>query len=227
MSATWAPAVQARQPLYFTEVFVGILATSGSFTRYAVTEELTGQLASELPERLARHSFRDIDDTADERSFGWVCLEDWLDSFWRAAPPEKAHYMAFSLRLDTRRVPPAVFKKHFQLAIKAEKEAMKESGKAFITKDRKQELKDQVMLKLRSRSLPIPAVFDAVWNLRANQVYLATTNSKVRNLFEDHFAASFGLTLEPLTPYFLARRIVDASRHSLLDELEPSPFAAG
>ena len=205
---------------------MGILATSGSFTCYAVAGELTGQIASELPERLARFSFRDIDQTTDERSFGWVCLEDWLDSFWHAAPPEKAHYLAFSLRLDTRRVPPAVFKKHFLLAVKAEKEALKESGKAFISKDRKQELKDQVMLKLRARFLPIPAVFDVVWNLRANRVYLATTNSKVRNLFEDHFAASFNLTLEHLTPYFLARHTMDASRHPLLDELEPSPFAA-
>ncbi len=206
---------------------MGITATSGSFTRYAVVEELTGQLAQELPERLARHAFRDIDDTADERSFGWVSLEDWLDPFWRTAPPDKAHYLAFSLRLDTRRVPPAVIKKHFQLALKAEKEAMKETGKSFITKDRKQELKEQVVLKLRARFLPIPAVFDAVWNLRANRVLLATTNSKVRQLFEDHFTVSFGLNLEPLTPYFLARRMVDQTRHALLDELEPSPFAAG
>ena len=205
---------------------MGILAASGSFTRYAVVEELTGQLAAELHERLARHSFRDIDDTADERSFGWVCLDDWLDSFWRAAPPEKAHYLAFSLRLDTRRVPPAVFKKHFLLAVKAEKEAMKETGKSFITKDRKSEIKDQVMLKLRTRFLPIPAVFDAVWNLRSNRVYLATTNSKVRVMFEEHFAMSFGLNLELLTPYFLALRTVDKSRHALLDDLEPSPFAA-
>lgn len=205
---------------------MGIVATSGSFTRYAVIEDITGQLAQELPERLAKFGFRDIDQTTDERSFGWVCLEDWLDSAWRAAPPEKAHYLAFSLRLDTRRVPPAVFKKHFQLAVKAEKEALKDVGKSFLTKDRKQELKDQTMLKLRARFLPIPAVFDAVWHLRANRVLLATTNAKVKNLFQDHFTASFGLNLEELTPYFLARRTVDASRHVLLDDLEPSPFAA-
>lgn len=205
---------------------MGILATSGSFTRYAIVEEMTGQLASELPERLARFSFRDIDQTTDERSFGWVCLEDWLDSFWRAAPPEKAHYLAFSLRLDTRRIPPAVIKKHFLLAVKAEKEAMKETGKTFITKDRKQELKDQVMLKLRARFLPIPAVFDAVWNLRANRVWLATTNSKVKTMFEEYFNLSFGLNLEPLTPYFLALRTADKSRHAAIDDLEPSAFAA-
>jgi DNA recombination-dependent growth factor C len=206
---------------------VGILAASGGFTRYALVEEVTGQLVQELPERLARFSFRDIDATTDERSFGWVCLEDWLDSAWRAAPPEKAHYLAFSLRLDTRRVPPAVFKKHFLLAVKAEKEAMKEAGKSFITKDRKQELKDQVMMKLRARFLPIPAVFDAVWNLRSNTVLLAAANSKVKALFEDHFTMSFGLTLEAQTPYFLARRLTDKSRQPMLDELEPSPFAAG
>lgn len=205
---------------------MGILATSGSFTRYAVMEDLTGQLASELPERLAKFSFRDIDQTTDERSYGWVCLEDWLDSFWRAAPPEKAHYMTFSLRLDTRRIPPAVIKKHFLLAVKAEKEAMKETGKSFISKDRKEELKDQVMLKLRARFLPIPAVFDAVWNLRSNQVLLATTNSKIKTMFEEYFLLSFGLNLEQLTPYFMARRIVDQTRHAMLDDLEPSPFAA-
>ena len=205
---------------------MGILATSGSFTRYAVVEEVTSQTVRELPERLARFAFRDIDQTTDERSFGWVCLEDWLDSHWHAAPPEKAHYLAFSLRLDTRRVPPAVFKKHLLLAVKAEKEALKDAGKTFISKDRKQELKDQVMLKLRARFLPIPAVFDIVWNLRTNRIYLATTNAKVRHLFEDHFTASFNLTLETLTPYFLARRTADASRHALLDDLEPSPFSS-
>ncbi len=205
---------------------MGILSTSGSFTRYAIVEEMTGQLTSEIPDRLAKFSFRDIDGTADERSYGWVCLEDWLDSHWRAAPPDKAHYMTFTLRLDTRRISPAVFKKYLTLAIKAEKQAMKDEGKGFLSKDRKQEIKDQVKLKLMAKSLPVPAVFDVVWNLRNNRVLLATTNSKVRLLFEEFFTLCFGLNLEPLTPYFLARRLVDASKHAMIDDLEPSAFTA-
>ncbi|GAB6038554.1 recombination-associated protein RdgC [Fundidesulfovibrio butyratiphilus] len=206
---------------------MGILSASGSFTRYAIVEDVTGQLAQELPERLAKYAFRDIDDTSDERSYGFVCLEDWLDSHWRAAPPEKAHYMAFSMRLDTRRVSPAVMKKHLLLALAAEKQALKEQGKNFISKDRKQEIKDQTRLKLMARALPVPAVFDVVWNLRDNRVYLATTNSKVRALFEDLFTLAFDLHLEPLTPYFLALRLADPAKRQALDDLEPSPFAAG
>jgi len=205
---------------------VGILSTSGSFTRYAIVEEMTGTLTSEIPDRLAKFSFRDIDGTADERSYGWVCLEDWLDSHWRAAPPDKAHYMAFTLRLDTRRISPAVMKKHLILAVKAEKQAMKDEGKGFLSKDRKQEIKDQVRLKLMTKTLPVPAVFDVVWNLRDNRVLLATTNSKVRLLFEEFFTLSFGVNLEPLTPYFLARRLVDQSKYAIIDDLEPSAFTA-
>ena len=205
---------------------MGILSTSGSFTRYAIVEEMTGTLTSEIPDRLAKFSFRDIDGTADERSYGWVCLEDWLDSHWRAAPPDKAHYMAFTLRLDTRRISPAVMKKHLILAVKAEKQAMKDEGKGFLSKDRKQEIKDQVRLKLMTKTLPVPAVFDVVWNLRDNRVLLATTNSKVRLLFEEFFTLSFGVNLEPLTPYFLARRLVDQSKYAIIDDLEPSAFTA-
>ena len=206
---------------------MGILSASGSFTRYAIVEPVTGQLVSELPDRLVRSAFRDIDQTTDERSFGWVCLEDWLDSRWLSAPPEKAHDLAFTLRLDTRRISPAVMKKHLILALKAEKEALKSQGKGFLTKDRKMELKDQVRLKLMSRALPVPAVTDVVWNLRTQRVLLASTNSKLRNLFEDLFTLNFELHLEPLTPYFLARRLVDQALAARLDDLEPSPFTGG
>ena len=45
-------------------------------------------------------------------------------------------------------------------------------------------------------------------------------------LFEEFFTLSFGVNLEPLTPYFLARRLVDASKHAVIDDLEPSAFTA-
>ena len=47
---------------------------------------------------------------------------------WRSAPPEKGAYLAFALRLDTRRIPPAVLKKYVTIALR-EEGRIKEQGK--------------------------------------------------------------------------------------------------
>jgi hypothetical protein len=204
---------------------LGLLAASGGFTRYRIVGEVPAQTLREATDRLTKYAFTDIDHSAEERSFGWVALEDYLDTQWRGAPPEKGHYLAFSLRLDTRRVSPAVLKKHLRLAIDAEKESMKETGKAFLSKDRKKELAERVKLSLMARALPIPAVFEAVWNTIDQVIWLCSTNSKVQTLFEDLFTMTFELHLEPQTPAYLAERLVGAQRAAAIEQLEPSHFA--
>ncbi len=204
---------------------MGLLAASGGFTRYRIVGEVKDQILREAPDRLKKFAFNDIDHTADERSFGWVAFEDYLDSQWKGAPPEKGHYLVFSLRLDTRRVSPAVFKKHLRLALDQEKEHMKDSGKAFVSKDRKKEIAERVKLSLMSRALPIPAVFEAVWNTIDHVIWLCSTNGKVQQLFEDLFTMTFELHLEPQTPAYLAERILGVERGLALEHLEPSRFA--
>lgn len=204
---------------------MGLLAASGGFTRYRIVGEVKPDILREAPDRLKKYAFNDIDSTADERSFGWVAFEDYLDAEWRGAPPEKGHYLAFSLRLDTRRVSPAVFKKYLRLAIDQEKEHNQASGKNFISKDRKKEIAERVKLSLMSRALPIPAVFEAVWNTLDQVIWLASTNGKVQTLFEDLFTMTFELHLEPQTPAFLAERILGVERALALEHVEPSQFA--
>jgi hypothetical protein len=203
---------------------VPILSTSLGLTRYRVVEAIPDSLWREAPKLLKDNAFKDIDATTDERSFGWCNLDNMLDMDWAESPPEKGHYMCFSLRLDTRRIPPAVFKKHCMIALAQELAQAKQEGKSFISKDRRREIKDQVMLRLRARSLPVPAVFDAVWNTQSGRVLLCTTNSKIKALFEDHFSLSFGLTLEPLTPFFLAMDMLGEAAASRLETLEPTNF---
>jgi len=81
-----------------------------------------------------------------------------------------------------------------------------------------------VRLKLMARALPIPAVFDAVWDTMTHVIWLASTNGKVRVLFEDLFTQTFEMHLEPQGPFFLARRLLDPARIDDLEEIEPSPF---
>jgi DNA recombination-dependent growth factor C len=203
---------------------LSILSASLGLTRYRIIEEVPRDLLQEVPEKLRKFGFVDIDATADERSFGWTNIDDMLDMNWTQSPPEKAEYFAFALRLDTRRIPPAVLKKHTTIALNKELEHNKEQGKNFVSRDRKREIKEQVTLRLRARTLPIPAVFDIVWNPRANRLLLATTNAKVRALFEDHFALTFDLHLEPLTPFFMAMDILGEDAAPRLEHLDPTIF---
>ncbi len=204
---------------------MGFMNASASFTRFQITEPVPSDLWAQIPDKLKQFAFQEIEDTAEERGWGWVCYDDMLDSFWRTAPPEKGEFITFSLRLDTRRVSAAVMKKYLTLAIREEEKRIKEQGKKYIARERKKELKEQVQLKLRARTLPVPAEFNAVWNIQTGIVYFASTQSKVLDLFAEHFSTTFGLDLEPLTPYALAVRLKGEDVMHALDNLEPSRFA--
>lgn len=203
---------------------MGFIAGAAAFTRYRITDPVPDSLWPEAPDRLKKHAFREIDATAEERSFGWVSFEDMLDADWREASPHKGVYLAFALRLDTRRVPPAVYKKHFLLALREEERRAQESGRKFVSRERKKELREQVKLRLMARTLPVPAVFEAVWNTGTGVVWLGSVQSKLRSLFEDHFTLTFNLHLEPLTPTRQALDILGESRAKDLDALEPAVF---
>ncbi|BDQ32960.1 recombination-associated protein RdgC [Pseudodesulfovibrio portus] len=203
---------------------MSILSASLGLTRYRIIEDVPDELLRQVPDKLKQFCMVDIDGTADERSFGWTNMDDMLDMNWTQSPPEKGEYLTFSLRLDTRRIPPAVLKKHNTIALNKELAHNKEQGKNFVSRDRKREIKEQVTLRLRARSLPIPAVFDIVWNPTANRIYLSTTNAKVCALFEDHFAMTFDLHLEPLTPFFMAMDVLGEDAAPKLENLDPTIF---
>lgn len=203
---------------------MGFISASMSFTRYRIEGEVPETLWPEIPDRLKRYAFQDIDHTADERSFGWVSIDDMLDPAWRSAPPEKGEFLTFALRLDTRRISAAVMKKHYTLALNDEQERAEKDGRKYVSRDRKRELKEQTRLKLMARSLPIPAVFDVIWSISSGTVYLASIQPKLRALFEDQFTLSFDLHLAPLTPYSLAADMMGETRQRLLDDYEPAIF---
>ena len=204
---------------------MGFLSASTSFVRYRVLEEVPGDLWTQIPDKLREYCFQDIDHTSDERSFGWVSIDNMLDSTLSETPPFKGEFAAFALRLDTRRISPAVFKKHYQMALEELTASLKEKGTPFVGRDRKKELKDQVKLKLLGRTLPVPAVFDVVWNIQNNRVALASTQDKIKQLFEDLFTQTFQLHLEPLTPYYLALQTVGREQASRVNEYDPCVFA--
>ena len=127
---------------------------STSFTRFRILDDIPADLWASIPEKLRQFAFLDIDDIAEERSFGWTNFDDMLDTEWKLSPPEKADFLTFSLRLDTRRIPPAVLRKHVRLALRDEEARIKELGKKFVGRERKKEIQEQVKLRLMGRFLP-------------------------------------------------------------------------
>jgi hypothetical protein len=151
---------------------------------------------------LKRFAFKPIDGTTDARAFGFVNIDDYLDTEWAKSPPEKGEFTAFSLRVDERRIPGAVFKKHFQVALEKELAALKEHGKKFLGRDRKQELRVQARLRLLAKAEPIPAVFDIVIDGNG-RIFFTGTTRKAKLLFE-HMAVIMGLIVEEQTPAILS-----------------------
>ena len=201
-----------------------IYSASISFTRFRVIDPIPSELLTQIPEKLRQFAFRDIDDLPEMQAYGWVCFEDMLDTEWRTAPPQKGNYFTFSLRLDTRRIPPAIIKKQLSLALKAEKEKIQAQGKKFISRERKKDLKEQVLLRLRQRFLPVPAEFHVVWEPDRNEVWFASTQGKMIDLFMELFITSFGLHLEQIEPYSLAEGLLDDVEMGKLDRCEATQF---
>lgn len=207
---------------------MGFMSASVGMTRYRIVEQdVPSTFWAEIDDRLRRNAFRDIDASAEERSFGWVSFDNMLDADFAHCPPEKGPYLVFTLRLDTRRIPPAVLKKHVTMAMNEAMRTMQEQGKKFLTKEQKAEIRDQVELRLRARTLPIPACFDVVWDTNRQLIYIASTQAKLTELFEELFTHTFGLHLEPLTPYFMALNLLGPDRRAELDAFEPTVFAVG
>lgn len=183
---------------------MGFLNSSCSFTRFRVIDPVPDGLWAEIPQLLKNGAFLDIDETAESQADGWVSFDDYLDTTWQAGPPQKGAYIAFSLRVDTRRIPAGVLRKHLVLALKREKAENEKKGKKFISRERRKELKELVQLSLRRRFLPVPGEFNVIWNTANNEIWFASTQTKMLELFVQRFLATFKLHIEQLTPPALA-----------------------
>ena len=202
------------------------LSASCSITRFKLVDTAPAELLATVPTRLKQFAFQNIDDIPELRAFGWVNFDDMLDADWRTSPPEKGEYFTFSMRVDTRRVPPAVIKKDVRVAIGKEMERIRELGQKFVSRERKKELKEQVILRLRSRFVPVPEEINVAWEVNEGTVWLASTQPKVIDMFTERFTQTFDLHLEQMTPYGLALSMLDEDGAAALDNLEPTNFAA-
>lgn len=204
---------------------MGFLNASSSFTRFSIVDPVPEQLWADIPDLLKKGALLDIDELPEMEAKGWTCFDDYLDTQWVTASPHKGEYLAFTLRIDTRRIPAGVIRKHVTLALKKEKLANLAQGKTYISKERKKEIKEQVTLRLRQRFLPVPAEINVVWSICKNEVWLASVQNKVIELFMQLFLDTFQLHLQQLTPSALAIQLMGEGQVETIDRIEATVFA--
>jgi len=130
---------------------MGLLARSASFVRYAVEGELPANFWEFAAERIARHSFRDIDESYEELSIGWVSVLNMFDSEFAYASYAAADHVVLSLRIDERRVSPKVLNK---FCLKEEERLKRARQIPKLARAHRVEIKESVKLMLMKRRPP-------------------------------------------------------------------------
>lgn len=203
-----------------------MLGNTVSITRFKAVDsaQVTDALVRQVPDLLKQYAFCPIDKTAEERSFGWANYDDQTDLEWLLSPPEKGEFITFGLRVDVRKIPASTMKLHVHQAVAKELEQAKEQGKQFVSRDRKREIKEQVMLRLRAKTVPQPAFFPIVWAPSVNRIYLCGGSAKIISMFMDYFQLTFEMPIEPLTGFFMAHEVLDDEQIEKVESLDPTIF---
>ena len=84
---------------------------------------------------------------------------------------------------------------------------------------------EQVLFKLKKHFLPVPGEFNVVWSIANNEIWFASTQTKIIDLFMEQFLKTFNLHLEHKTPYVLAQMILGEENQEKLDSIEETNFA--
>ena len=167
---------------------------------------------------LTQDQFRPFQDGLEEERVGWC---DWRNPL--ITPPDadwvsQERFAVFALRIDTRRVPPTLLKAHVDLRAQ---QLIQEKDLAFLGKEARISLQDEVKVDLLRKVLPVPKVVDVAWDLKGGQLWTTASSAKAQGALASLFMKSFGCEIHPLAPLVLAGRICPDLSIEALMGLDP------
>lgn len=197
---------------------MGFLKGTASFVRFSVEGQLPENPLDFIAKRVIAFSFQDIDDTYDEYSIGWVSILNMFDSQFAFASYLAGDYITLTMRIDERKVSPAILKKFVQ---KEEERVRREQQVPKLSRSTKVQIKERIRTELMRKAIPIPSTFELCWNLSHSTLLFFSTNKKIHAVLEDFFKESFDLLIRQQIPYTIAEHLVDEDHAALLERLSP------
>ena len=195
---------------------MSLLQGTLSFRRFLVLGPVPSE--ADLLEGLRQDAYRPFEDGAEEERMGWC---DWRNLL--ICPPDsdwvsQERFAIFSLRMDTRKVPAALLKAHVDLKLQS---LQKEKDLAFVGKEARVSLADEVKAELLVQVLPTPRIAEVAWDLKGGMLWTTASSSKTQSALTGLFIKSFGCELQPLAPLLLAGRLLPSVPVDSLMALEP------
>ena len=197
---------------------MGFLTGSASFIRFSVEGEIPDSFWDFVAERVAAHSFQDIDDSLEEYSIGWVSVASMFDAEFAYGSYAAGDYVVLSMRVDERKVSPAVLKK---CVLKEEERIKRARQLPRLSRSVRLEIKERIRAELVRKSVPVPAVYDLAWNLSDGTVLFFSTSKKALVLVEELFKETFGLSLVLQIPWNMAAHFADGEEWERIERLRP------
>ena len=179
---------------------MGFLSTTLSVSRYHIQNRFDNEPMEQVRKGLVKHAIPKLENEYEEISAGWTPYESpYLPDFEKFSFVFGPYFL-FSLRIDKKSIPAKLVQK--QMAIEIEKKKEK-SGRDFISKNEKSEIKEMVMDVLMHKMPSIPNVYDILWNYDSADLFLLTTQKAANEFFETIFLKSFNLKPIRIFPYTL------------------------
>ena len=181
---------------------MSILQGTVSLKRFLVLGPVPDE--KDLQAGLEQDQFRPFQDGSEEERVGWC--------YWRnplITPPDKdwvsqERFAVFGLRIDTRRVPPTLLKAHVDLKLQS---LQKEKDLAFVGKEARISLADEIKVELLRKVLPTPKVVEVAWDLKGGILWTTASSSKTQGVLSTLYIKSFGCEIHPLAPLVLSGRL--------------------
>ena len=179
---------------------MGLISSTHSITRYVVDGEIDGSINEIVREGLIKYSIPKIESEYDEITAGWTPLESPYNPNFEQFSFIFGTYFVFSLRVDKKSIPAKLIQKYMAMEFEKKKE---KSGRDFISKNEKSELKEYVTDILMHKIPAVPSLYDVLWDYEEKNLYLYTTQKAANEFFETIFLKSFKLKPIRLFPYTL------------------------
>lgn len=205
--------------LMVLRIIMGLLTGSASLTRFSVVGDLPESFWDFAAERIAAQRFKDIDDTLDDYSIGWVSVADMFDTEFAYSSYAAGDYVVLTMRVDERKVAPSVLKKY---VMKEEERIRREKQVPRLSRAVRVEIKERIHAELIRKSLPVPSTYDLCWNLSDNTLLFFTSSKKATALLEDLFKETFNLSLILQIPWLTGLQMAEGESLEKYEEMRPA-----